>query len=343
MTVLALRLCGRVNGVSMVHGEVSRQMWAGMWPELAASDVPIGHVTNGIHIPTWLHGTAREHLENHLPENWLHRRADPELWLDAVERMDDEALWAMRTELKANLLDFVEVRAARRGARLGKDAGPLPKFTADALTIGFARRFATYKRAPLLFQDAERIAKILTDADRPVQVVFAGKAHPRDPGGQALIAQLVEIASDPSVAGRVVVLEDYDMIMGRALVSGVDLWLNNPRKPREASGTSGQKVAMHAGLNLSVLDGWWPEGFDGVNGFAIGDATAPVAPVLQDERDALALYRALEEDVIPLYFDRDSAGIPHRWLRRVRHAMGSLIARFSAQRMVVDYSELFYR
>ena len=342
MTVLALRLCEKANGVSMVHGEVSRQMWAGMWPDLAPSDVPIGHVTNGIHIPTWMHGTAREHLEPHLPADWLTRRADPELWLDLAHSLDDAQIWAMRNALRGNLLAFIQERAQRRADRLGAGA-PVPKFTPDALTIGFARRFATYKRATLLFRDMERVIELITHTERPVQLVFAGKAHPMDTGGQALIAQLVELASDKRLEGRVCILEDYDMVMGRALVSGVDVWLNNPRKPREASGTSGQKVAMHGGLNLSVLDGWWPEGFDGVNGFAIGDATAPVDPVAQDDRDARALYDALEKQVIPLYFDRGEDGIPHRWVRRVRHAMASLVGRFSTMRMVSDYADNFYR
>ena len=342
MTVLALRLCEKANGVSMIHGEVSRQMWSELWPDRAASDVPIGHVTNGIHLPTWMHGTAREHLEPNLPADWLLRQDDPELWLDLAHSLDDEQIWAMRTALRANLLAFVAERSAARAARLGVET-PAPNFTADALTIGFARRFATYKRATLLFRDLERIAALLTDEARPVQLVFAGKAHPMDPGGQALIAQLVELAADESLGGRVCILEDYDMVMGRALVSGVDVWLNNPRKPREASGTSGQKVAMHGGLNLSVLDGWWPEGFDGVNGFAIGDATAPVSPEAQDDRDATALYGALENEVIPLFFDRDASGIPRRWVRRVRHAMASLVGRFSTQRMVRDYADNFYR
>jgi glycogen phosphorylase len=342
MTVLALRLCEKANGVSMVHGEVSRQMWSPMWPDQAASDVPIGHVTNGIHIPTWMHGTAREHLEPHLPSDWLQRRDDPELWLDLAHGLDDTQIWAMRCALRANLLAFVQERAERRAARLGADT-PLPRFTPDALTIGFARRFATYKRATMIFRDMERIVGLMTDADRPIQLVFAGKAHPMDSGGQALIAQLVSLAGDARLEGRVCILEDYDMVMGRALVSGVDVWLNNPRKPREASGTSGQKVAMHGGLNLSVLDGWWPEGYDGVNGFAIGDATSPVNPEAQDDRDARALYTALETQVIPLYFDRDENGVPRRWVRRIRHAMASLVGRFSTRRMVTDYADNFYR
>lgn len=342
MTVLALRLAEKANGVSMVHGEVSRQMWSNLWPDLAPSDVPIGHVTNGIHIPTWMHGTAREHMEAHLPDDWLQRRESPELWLDLAHSMSDEEIWAMRNALRANLLAFVKDRAEARAARLGVDV-PLPDFHPDALTIGFARRFATYKRATLIFRDIDRIAGLLGDTDKPVQIVFAGKAHPMDTGGQALIEALVGMMGDKRLGGRVCILEDYDMVMGRALVSGVDVWLNNPRKPREASGTSGQKVAMHGGLNLSVLDGWWPEGFDGVNGFAIGDATAPVAPAEQDARDAEALYGALENQVIPLFFDRGDDGVPRRWVRRIRHAMASLVGRFSTRRMVSDYVDNFYR
>ncbi len=344
MTVVALRLTRSANGVSMVHGEVSRQMWAAMWGDRAASDVPIGHVTNGIHLQTWCSPIARDHLDPHLPADWMERQDDPELWLDLVDGLTDAQIWAMRRDLKRQLVDFIGDRWGRRASRLlsGGETQGAPAFDPEVLTIGFARRFATYKRADLLFRDLDRAAALLNDAERPVQIVFAGKAHPKDTGGQALIRRLVEISELPDFLGRVVVLEDYDMIMGRQLVSGVDLWLNNPRKPREASGTSGQKVAIHGGLNLSVLDGWWPEGFDGSNGFAIGDATAPVDPDRQDDRDADALYSALQEQVLPLYYDRDADGRPRRWIRRVRLAMKTLVGRFTTYRMVKDYTRYFY-
>jgi glucan phosphorylase len=346
MTVLALRLSKRANGVSMLHGEVSRQMWSGMWPDRAASDVPIGHVTNGIHLPTWMSPIARAHLAPHLPSGWEARHDEPELWLDAVERMSDAQLWGMRQALKGELMRFVQARHEGRSARLEASGQPRPapmQWRADALTLGFARRFATYKRATLIFDDLARARRLLGDPERPLQIVFAGKAHPRDVGGQEVIRELVQMSQAEGFAGKVIVLEDYDMIVGQGLVSGVDVWLNNPRRPREASGTSGQKVAVHAGLNLSLQDGWWPEGYDGVNGFAIGDATPPVEPHEQDARDSAALYDALEGQVLPLYYgDRGEDGVPRRWVRRIRAAMGSLVWRFTTQRMVKDYATQFY-
>ena len=332
MTVLGLRLARSTNGVSMLHGEVSRAMWAGMWPDRAASDVPIGHVTNGIHVPTWMDGVARRFIEDRRGDAWLDQRDDPDFWMELLENVDDAALWALRSSLKNALCERVAAQTS------SFDCGPI-ELDPGKLTLGFARRFATYKRATLLFDDLERAEALF---DSGLQLLVSGKAHPKDAGGQALIRSLWELSQSEAFRGRLVVLPGYDMELGRMLVSGVDVWLNNPRRPREASGTSGQKVALHAGLNCSILDGWWPEGFDGANGFAIGDSVPGVEPEDQDKRDSEALYKVLGETIVPMYYERDEAGLPKRWLRRVRMAMATTTWRYSAQRMVKDYVRLVY-
>ncbi|CAN5745779.1 alpha-glucan family phosphorylase [soil metagenome] len=306
MTVLGMRMSRNVNGVSRLHGSVTRQMWHELWPDLPVEDVPIGHITNGVHLPTWTSRAASEFLSRQLGD-WTDHQVDPEFWA-RVRNVPDNLLWSYRCALRKNFLGFVRRRSEAQTLRQE------PRLDPDTLTIGFARRFATYKRAPLLFRDLPAAIDLISDPDRPVQLVFAGKAHPDDEGGKDLIQELYEVTQHPGINGRVVFLEDYDMAVGRAMVSGCDVWLNNPRRPMEASGTSGQKVAVHGGLNLAIADGWWPEGYNGSNGWMIGE-DAPAGDLSldeQDERDARLLLEVLRTEVIPTFHDRDEGGIPIR-------------------------------
>lgn len=336
MTVLGLKLSHSANGVSRLNGEVARQQWHSLYPDRSVEEVPIGHITNGIHVATWAVPIARAFLNEKLGD-WKSRVDDPDFWRQ-IDEIPAEVLWDFRTELRAQLLQFVREYVSRQTLPMECSLDP------EALTIGFARRFATYKRAPLLFSDLRRAASILGSRERPVQIIYAGKAHPADEGGKRFIQRIVEAAQHPALRGRVIFLENYNMAIGRALVSGCDLWLNNPRRPMEASGTSGQKVAVHGGLNLSILDGWWPEGYDGVNGWSIGSesATDGIDPSDQDAIDAASLYATLEHGVIPAFYERDERGIPTMWIRRMRNAMRELPPRFSARRMVREYIEQMY-
>ena len=336
MTVLGLKMARKANGVSRLNGQVVREQWQMMYPEASSAEVPIGHVTNGIHLPTWTTPHARAMINARFGD-WLSNRDDPAFW-EQVDRLTDEQLWQYRSTLRGILLDFVRKHVERQSLPQKFNLDP------DALTIGFARRFATYKRAPLLFQDTERAIRLFSQADRPLQVIYAGKAHPEDEGGKQFIQRIYEMSQHPAIDGRVVFLENYDMEIGRQLVSGCDVWLNNPRRPMEASGTSGQKITVHGGLNFSVLDGWWPEGYNGENGWTIGEAfTAPAEGHNEDAEDALALYDTLENEILPAFYDRDEQGVPHAWVARMREAIRTLPARFSAARMVSDYVEQMYR
>jgi starch phosphorylase len=339
MTVLALKFARRANAVSSLHGEVSRAMWMPLFPGRPEDEVPIGHVTNGIHVPTWLAPQMRQFFDRHLGD-WARRGGEPEVW-QAIGAVDDGELWETHQVLKARLLAFVRRRAARQAERRCEPAEVIERcqrsLSLDALTIGFARRFATYKRADLLFRDLETIAGLINDPQLPVQLVFAGKAHPQDHPGKQILQQIADFARDPQFAGKIVFVEDYDMNVGRHLVQGVDVWLNNPRRPLEASGTSGMKVVLNGGLNLSVLDGWWAEAYDGSNGFAIGSGLTHSNTDLHDRMDAEALYHALTEEVIPLYYQRDPDGLPRAWIARMKSAIRTLGWRFSADRMVMDY------
>ena len=336
MTVLGLKMSRSANGVSRLNGEVARRQWHHLYADRAVEDVPIKHVTNGIHLPTWASPAAREFLSVYLGD-WESNRHQKSVW-SRVGLIPDDELWRYRCDLRERLVDFIRDRTRRQSFVQEVDIDP------DALTIGFARRFAAYKRAPLFFFDLDRAAKLLSNPDRPVQIIYAGKAHPADTEGQALIRRILEITHMEAFRGKVIYLEDYNMQIGRMLVSGCDVWLNNPRRPYEASGTSGQKVAIHGGLNLSILDGWWPEGFNGHNGWAIGDDASHEYkdPSVQDPEDALYLYEKLEREVVPMFFDRNERGIPERWLAFVREAMGELCYAFSAHRMIVDYIEQIY-
>jgi len=325
MTVLSLRASRYRNGVSSLHGHVARRMWRGVWPGRSEEEIPIGHITNGVHIRSWLALSMNRLFDRYLGVNWPAHQSECSTWLP-IASMNDAELWETHSVLRRYLIDFVRRRSGRRDL-----------LDPNALTIGFARRFATYKRGTILLTDLDRLAKILSGADRPVQVVFAGKAHPADDPGKGLIRQIVEIARDVRFAGRLAFVEDYDINVGRYLVQGVDVWLNMPLRPLEACGTSGQKVVFNGGVNLSVLDGWWAEAYDGRNGFAVGDGTVHANPEVQWKRDAASLYDKIEQEVVPLFFDRDAAGVPHAWVERMKRSIMSLAWRYNADRMVTDY------
>jgi len=339
MTVLGLKLSRAANGVSTLNGHVARQQWEDLYPDRALDEVPIDSITNGVHLPTWTAGPAQEFLAEHLDGDFTERH-DPAVW-DGLDDVSDETLWSYRCRLRERLLEFVEAKVQGQSLPMRPDLDP------DALTIGFARRFATYKRAPLIFRDLERARALFADEERPLQLLYAGKAHPADDAGKQFIQDIYDISQMEDFEGTVLFLENYDMEIGRMLVSGCDVWLNNPRRPKEASGTSGQKIAAHGGLNLSVLDGWWPEGYNGTNGWAIGPEPTgdygEADPDVQDEQDAASLYRTLEEEVIPTFYDRNEEGLPTAWIAMMREAMTGLPGPFSAKRMVIDYVEQMYR
>jgi starch phosphorylase len=340
-TVLALKLTRRSNGVSALHGRVSRKMWQGLYPGKAEEEVPIGHITNGVHVRTWLAADMHDLFLRHLGPGWLDRVASPELWM-RVDSIPDAELWEIHQVLKARLLSFARRRVAERRERLGLPAPEREPLAPEPLTLGFARRFATYKRADILFQDLDRLDRMVNHPERPLQILYAGKAHPRDTGGKALAQRVANLEKDPRFAGKIVFVENYSMHVGRQLVQGVDAWLNTPRRPLEACGTSGEKCILNGVLNCSILDGWWAEGYDGGNGFAIGHGEIHANPEIQDERDALALFEVLEGEVIPLYYARDPQGVPGAWIGRVKRAIRTLAWRYNADRMVMDYVQQCY-
>jgi starch phosphorylase len=348
MTVLALRLSDRANGVSELHGDVSRKMWRRLWPDRPADLAPIEHLTNGVHAGTWVSDPMKVLLAKHLGEEWLDRVSDRATWA-AIDRIPDEELWAAQLESKERLVSYVRFRAGRELVRKGQ-VPPLgisaaaQLLSAPVLTLGFARRFATYKRAELVFSDLERAVKLLDHPSRPIQIIYAGKAHPQDTHGQEVIRKVIQAARHPRLQNRVVFVEDYDIGVARELVAGVDVWLNNPRRPHEASGTSGQKAALNGALNVSILDGWWVEGYreDPLSGFAIGDATVLEDTAAQDKKDADALYEVLEKQVIPAYYERDRSGVPAKWVARMKHALKTLGPIFNTHRMVAEYARRFY-
>ena len=342
MTVCALRLSQHVNGVARRHGEVSRQIWAPLWPDRPVDRVPIGHVTNGVHKASWMSREVMELLDHHFGHEWGNRVEDPALWEEMLE-LDETRLWKTHLELKVDLMSFVREEARRRWARHWKEAthvvGAGTLLNSEALTIGFARRFATYKRADLIFSDVERLRALLVNNSRPVQIIFAGKAHPADTPGKEVLRNVYAFTRDPKLEGRVAFIEDYDLHLAHRLVQGVDLWLNLPRVPMEASGTSGMKAALNGVPQLSTLDGWWHEGYDGLNGWAISPASSRATP---DEWDAEQLYRLLEEQVIPLYYSRDERGLPHGWIQKMKHAMRVAGQQFTARRMLQNYADHYY-
>uniref|UniRef100_A0A372IVA7 Alpha-glucan family phosphorylase n=2 Tax=Paracidobacterium acidisoli TaxID=2303751 RepID=A0A372IVA7_9BACT len=345
MTVLGLKLSRRANAVSALHGEVSREMWTVLYPGKPEDEVPIGHVTNGVHVPTWLAPQMARLYERHLGANWQAHSGEARTW-EGIEDVDDGELWETHFALKAQMLEFVRQRAMEQAERRGEARDAVLRLgrvlSPDALTIGFARRFATYKRANLILSDIERLATMVNDPKRPVQFVFAGKAHPQDEPGKRVLQQVAQLMHDSQFADRFVFVEDYDINVGRRFVQGVDVWLNNPRRPLEASGTSGQKVVLNGGLNLSVLDGWWAEAYDGLNGFAIGTGRTHLNMDVHDSRDSDDLYRVLREEVIPLYYQRDADGLPRGWIKRMKRTIRTLGWRFNADRMVMDYTQKCY-
>ncbi len=345
MTVLALKHSRQANAVSSMHGDVSRRMWHPLWPERPLSKVPIGHVTNGVHVPTWLAPQMHQLYDRYLGPEWRNGLGVPETWND-TKRISDAELWETHMTLKTRLLDFVRRRAAAEAELRGEEASICTQLqralSPDALTIGFARRFATYKRAGLVFEDENRLLELVNDPKRPIQFVLAGKAHPKDLPGKEVIQKIHRLSRDPRFLGKIVMIENYDINVGRHLVQGVDVWLNNPRRPLEASGTSGQKVVLNGGLNLSILDGWWAEAYDGNNGFAIGATETHSAFDVQDDRDRQSLHDVLEHQVIPLFYDRDQDGNPTQWIKLMKRAIRTLGWRFSADRMVRDYFRYLY-
>jgi len=346
LTPLALRMCRAANGVSRKHGEVSRDLWRKMWPGRDASEVPITSVTNGVHAPTWVAPLLTSLYEKHVGKDWTEVLHDPEAWARAVARIPDEELWEGRRLLKRRLIAFVRERLFQKRLSQGEPgeyaAAAYQMFDPEALTIGFARRVAAYKRWGLILTDPERLRRLIMNAERPVQFVFAGKAHPQDQGAKMILQQISVWKRDPEIMRRAVFIQDYDQEIARHLVQAADVWLNVPRRPFEASGTSGQKVAVNGGLNLSVLDGWWPEGYDGTNGWAIGDADAGEPGEEMDRRDAESLYGVLEGEVVPAFYERDAAGLPHRWVGMMRRAIQTLAPAFNSDRMVREYTERIY-
>jgi len=345
MTVLALKMCKHANGVSELHGRVSREMWKDLYPNKAVNDVPIGHVTNGIHTPSWATRHAHEFWNRRLGHDWTEKLLDKDFWrrIQSSKLASDEELWALRFRMRRDLIEFARTRLQQQLLRLGNNAASLPNdLSPNTLTIGFARRFATYKRAPLIFRHLDRIIPLLANPERPAQILFAGKAHPRDAEGKKFIQKIIETSHHPQLLGRVVFLENYDLNVARHLISGADVWLNNPRRPLEASGTSGQKICIHGGLNMSILDGWWREGYNGKNGWAIGDDEQESNLDAQDEKDFENLYNVLAEQVIPEFYDRDLHGIPRKWIQRIRDSMQSLIPVYNTDRMVAEYVRMYY-
>jgi starch phosphorylase len=343
-TVLALNLSRRANAVSALHGRVSRQMWKPLFPGRSEEEVPIGHITNGVHVRTWLAADMFALIAHYLGNRWLESITRADFWR-GVDGIPDAELWEVHQVLKSQLIGFVRERLARRRQRLGLAEPPDPQaapLAPDVLTLGFARRFATYKRADLFLRDLDRFARLVGNPERPVQIVFSGKAHPQDTGGKELARRIVALGDDPRFAGRVVFVESYSMHVGRQLVQGVDAWLNTPRRPLEACGTSGQKCILNGVLNLSILDGWWAEAFDGSNGFAVGGGEVFADAEAQDSHDADCLFTTVEQQVVPLYYERDDAGLPRGWITRVKRAMRTLAWRYNADRMVMDYVRQCY-
>ena len=345
MTALALAMSGQCNAVSQLHGTVSRKLWHVLWPDFEENEVPISHVTNGIHVPTWVAPELGQVYEKYLSKDWLERHDDPKIW-ERVTDIPDEELWAVRQLLKRNLMVTMRERARKCWDRV--EVAPQQVLAMGALldpwvlTIGFIRRFAEYKRPALIFHDIERLKKIINDEGRPVQIVFAGKSHPADFQSKYLLQQVYNLATDRQFQGRIAFVEDYDMHMAHYLVQGVDVWLNVPRRLNEACGTSGMKASLNGVPNLSVRDGWWYEGYNGANGWAIGDGPGAYSPEEEDKADAEALYRLLEKKIVPLYYNRDRDGVPHAWIRVVKEAIRSVTPIFCARRMLKEYTNLIY-
>jgi glycogen phosphorylase len=346
MTVLALKGSRAANGVSELHGRVSRAMWHGLWPDRAEAEVPIGHITNGIHVASWLNGTTYRFWSRRAGGDWAARVQEPDFWARVEDPafVSDEELWAFRYELRRKLIEFCRKRMfLQSGGTSQKDfMASEAHLNPDVLTIGFARRFAAYKRAPLVFRNFDALVALAQDVQRPVQFVFAGKAHPRDDEGKRLIQNILHLSEHTALKDSLLFIENYDVQVARRMVSGCDIWLNNPRRPLEASGTSGQKCGVHGGLNASIMDGWWREAYDGTNGFAIGPDSHPGNVEEQDRVDAENLFKVLSEEIVPSFYERDASGLPRRWLGMIRRAVAGLVPRYDTRRMVQEYTTRYY-
>ncbi len=346
MTVLALKGSRSANGVSELHGQVSRKMWQKLYPGKKEEEVPFGHITNGVHLAGWMKGHVSQFYHSKLGEKWQELINEPETWKQFLDEdfISDEEIWSLRYRLRRELIEFARRRLL---AQNGVHRNTFIEFDSlldpNALTIGFARRFATYKRAVLIFERFDEIVKLVKNPSRPVQFIFAGKAHPRDDEGKKYIQNIIHQSKHSELAGRLVFLENYDVHIARQMVAGCDIWLNNPRRPLEASGTSGQKTSVNGCLNMSIMDGWWREGYDGSNGFAIGPDSNPDNVEEQDRVDSANLFRVLTEEVVPEFFDRGPDGLPKLWINRIRHSFATLPGQFNTTRMVRDYVEKYYR
>lgn len=346
LTPLAIRMSRSTNGVSRKHGEVSRALWQKLWPSKTLEQVPITYITNGVHAPTWVSPLLRYLLEKYIGIDWELKLRNEKAWSEAVAQIPDEELWSAHVHLKERLVAFIRHRAAQSRINAGERADYIEAantmFDPAALTIGFARRVAGYKRWNLILTDPQRLLRLINNEERPVQFVFAGKAHPQDEGSKLVLQQLAQWKYDPVVRQSAVFLEDYDQEIARQLVQSVDVWMNVPRRPQEASGTSGEKVAINGGLNLSILDGWWLEGYDGTNGFAIGNGTNVPSVAEIDALDAESLYLTLETEVVPLFYQRESDGLPRQWIAAMKRAIQTLAPKYNSDRMVEEYARKIY-
>jgi len=346
LTPLAIRMCRSTNGVSRKHGEVSRALWQKIFPSVKLEEVPITYITNGVHAPTWMSPPLRYLVESHVGHDWDAKITNREVWAEVIASIPDEELWNAHVRLKERLVAFIRQRAMQTRIAAGERADYIEAastmFDPSALTIGFARRVAGYKRWNLLLNDQQRLLRLINNEGRPVQFVFAGKAHPQDEGSKLVLQQLAQWKYDPAVRQRVVFVEDYDQEIARQLVQSVDVWLNVPRRPQEASGTSGEKVAINGGLNLSILDGWWLEGYDGTNGFAIGNGNDGSDVAKIDALDAESLYGTLELEVVPLFYHHDGDGIPRKWIAMMKRAIQTLAPQYNSDRMVEEYARKIY-
>ncbi len=345
MTVLGLKGAWKSNAVAALHGRVTRHMWQPLWPGRSESEVPIGHVTNGIHVASWMAPPMRQIIDTYLGADWERSTGSPATW-EGIHSIDDAELWEAHQILKTRLVSYVQREVCKQEATRQENGDAcdltMKRLDPSALTLGFSRRFATYKRGSLILSDDTQLEQLVCNEQMPVQLIFAGKAHPHDEPGKQFIQRIFALSRDPRFMGRIVFLEDYDINVARHLVQGVDVWLNTPRRPREACGTSGMKAVFNGTLNLSILDGWWAEAYDGMNGFAIGGGKQHADEGEQDRRDAADLYAVLTRQVIPLFYDRDERGVPEGWIARIKHAIQSLAWRFNAGRMVKEYALEYY-
>jgi len=346
MTAAALRMAGQRSAVSQLHGKVTRKMWHGLWANVSEEQVPISHITNGIHVPSWIAPTMSNLFAGYLGEDWVKKQDDPGLWDNTLD-IPDERIWDIHLRLKRKLGTAIRERMR---SRWSEDVISLQQMIAlgalldpEALTVAFVRRFAEYKRPTLIFHDIERLKRLVVNEWYPVHIIFAGKSHPADLASKGILRQVYSIATDPAFKGRIVFIEDYDMHIARYLVQGIDVWLNTSRRLQEASGTSGMKAALNGVLHLSVRDGWWPEAYNGTNGWAIGSDLPANNPEEEDKADAEALYRLLEEEIVPLYYWRDRNGVPHDWIRLMKESIRSIVPVFCTRRMLKEYIEQMYK